>query len=109
MPSNAEPVRRVPLRLPRGTVLLLGVTSFFTDVGSEMIFPLLPVFMVGSLGATPAFLGLVEGDATASVLKLVVGCRVHRVPPSASGVSSSFAGVLTACTHARSSERLRRA
>jgi len=47
---------------------MLGVTSFFADVGSDMIFPLLPVFMVGTLGATPAFLGLVEGvaDATAA-------------------------------------------
>jgi MFS family permease len=63
------------------TVLLLGVTSFFADVGSEMIFPLLPVFMVGTLGAAPAFLGLVEGlaDATASVLKLVMGYLVERI------------------------------
>ena len=77
MRSNRS-VRPPPLRLPV-TVLLLGVTSFFADVGSEMIFPLLPVFMVGSLGATPAFLGLVEGvaDATASVLKLATGYVVE--------------------------------
>ncbi len=80
VPSTAEPIRRLPSRLP-ATVLLLGVTSFFADVGSEMIFPLLPVFMVGSLGATPAFLGLVEGvaDATASVLKLVMGYLVEKI------------------------------
>jgi MFS family permease len=59
--------------LPRA-VLLLGLTSFFTDVGTEMIFPLLPVFLA-SLGAAPAFLGLVEGaaDATSSLLKLAFG------------------------------------
>lgn len=76
----ADPVPTLPSRLPT-TILLLGLTSFFADVGSEMIFPLLPVFMVGTLGATPAFLGLVEGlaDATASVLKLVMGYVVERI------------------------------
>ncbi len=60
--------------LPR-TVVLLGLTSLFTDVGTEMIFPLLPVFLVESLGASPAFLGLVEGAANtvAAALKLASG------------------------------------
>ncbi len=70
--ANVEdgPARR---RLP-SAVIALGLTSFFTDVGSEMIFPLLPVFIT-SLGASPAFLGLVEGlaDATSSLLKLASG------------------------------------
>lgn len=67
-------------RLPPA-VIALGFTSFFTDVGSEMIFPLLPVFLA-SLGAAPAFLGLVEGlaDATASLLKLVSGYVADRAP-----------------------------
>ena len=66
-PSNAR--RRLP-----PAVIALGVTSFFADVGSEMIFPLLPVF-VASLGASTTFLGLVEGlaDATSSLLKLASG------------------------------------
>jgi MFS family permease len=57
----------------------LGLTSFFTDVGTEMIFPLLPVFLA-SLGAAPVFLGLVEGaaDATSSLLKLVFGYVADR-------------------------------
>lgn len=60
-------------RLP-AAVIALGATSFFADVGSEMIFPLLPVF-VASLGASTTFLGLVEGlaDATSSLLKLASG------------------------------------
>lgn len=60
-------------KLP-AAVIALGVTSFFADVGSEMIFPLLPVF-VASLGASTTFLGLVEGlaDATSSLLKLASG------------------------------------
>jgi MFS family permease len=62
-----------PQRLP-AAVIALGFTSLFTDIGTEMIFPLLPAF-VASLGAAPAFLGLVEGlaDATSSLLKLASG------------------------------------
>jgi MFS family permease len=69
---------RARTRLP-ATVIALGFTSFLTDIGSEMIFPLLPVF-VASLGAAPAFLGLVEGlaDATSSLLKLVSGYLADR-------------------------------
>jgi MFS family permease len=71
MTPSERPSR--PARLP-AAVIALGFTSFFTDVGSEMIFPLLPAF-VASLGAAPAFLGLVEGlaDATSSLLKLASG------------------------------------
>src|SRR5882757_10689411 len=68
----------VPRRLP-AAVLALGVTSLFADVGSEMIFPLLPVF-IASLGASATFLGLVEGvaDATSSLLKLASGYVADR-------------------------------
>jgi MFS family permease len=57
------------------TVILLGFTSFFTDIGTEMVFPLLPVFLVGTLAASPTYLGLVEGAANtvASLLKLASG------------------------------------
>lgn len=69
-----EPSRRAARKLLPRAVLALGVTSLLGDVGSEMIFPLLPAFMA-SLGATPAFLGLVEGaaDATSSLVKLAAG------------------------------------
>src|SRR5580700_1186473 len=64
------------------TVILLGMTSLFTDVGTEMIFPLLPVFLVETLGAGPTYLGLVEGAANtvASVLKLGSGFLSDLVP-----------------------------
>lgn len=57
------------------TVLALGLVSLLTDVGSEMIFPLLPLFFAQALGATPAFIGVVEGaaDTVSSVLKLYAG------------------------------------
>lgn len=61
--------------LVRGNVLWLGVVSLFTDLSSEMIYPLLPFFLTTTLGAGAAFLGLVEGlaEATASLLKLASG------------------------------------
>jgi MFS family permease len=73
-----EPPKAGRPRLPQA-VVALGLTSFLTDVGSEMIFPLLPVF-VASLGAGPAFLGLIEGvaEAVASTLKLVSGYVAER-------------------------------
>lgn len=56
------------------TVVALGFTSLFADVGSEMIFPLLPAFLA-SIGGTPAFLGLIEGisEATSSLTRLASG------------------------------------
>jgi MFS family permease len=66
----SRPEARLPL-----AVVLLGLTSLFTDVGTEMIFPLLPVFLTETLGAGPEYLGMVEGaaDTVSSLLKLVSG------------------------------------
>lgn len=57
-------------RLSR-TVKVLGLVSFFTDASSEMIYPLLPIFLTSVLGAGAVFLGVIEGiaEGTASVLK----------------------------------------
>lgn len=59
--------------LPR-TVVGLGVVSLCTDAASEMIFPLLPVFVAG-LGGGAVMLGAIEGvaDAVANLLKLLAG------------------------------------
>jgi MFS family permease len=64
-----------------GNVLILGLVSFLTDVSSEMIYPLLPLFLTGVLGAGPAFLGVIEGvaESTAAFLKLVSGIWSDRV------------------------------
>jgi MFS family permease len=60
--------------VPR-TVWTLGLVSLCMDASSELIHSLLPVFLVGTLGASPAFLGLVEGvaEATASITKVFSG------------------------------------
>jgi MFS family permease len=56
-------------------VVLLGIVSLFTDASTEMILPLLPIFLTQVLHAGPLAVGWIEGlaDATASVLKVVSG------------------------------------
>lgn len=53
----------------------MGLTSFFTDVSSEMIFPVLPIFLTTVLKANMAVVGLIEGiaESTSSLLKLISG------------------------------------
>jgi len=61
-------------RLPK-TVWALGFTSLFMDVSSELIHGLLPVFLVVSLGASAAALGVIEGiaEATAHITRVFSG------------------------------------
>ena len=58
-----------------GNVLALSTVSLLNDAASEMIYPLLPLFVTGVLGASPALLGLIEGvaESTASFVKLGSG------------------------------------
>ena len=72
MPSERQ--RRTVFGLHRN-ILFLGLVSLFTDLSSEMIYPLLPVFLTSVLGTSTIFVGLVEGiaEATASFLKLLSG------------------------------------
>jgi MFS family permease len=71
---------RSPLFLPRN-VIALGLVSFLTDVSSEMIYPLLPVFLTGTLGASASFVGAIEGaaESTSSLLKLASGWWSDRI------------------------------
>ena len=66
-------------RIPRG-VWMLGFVSLFMDVSSEMIHAVLPLFVVGTLGASAALLGLLEGiaEATAQISKLFSGVLSDR-------------------------------
>lgn len=56
-------------------VVVLGVVSFFTDVSSEMVFPILPLFLTTILGAGAAVVGLIEGvsDSISSLLDIFFG------------------------------------
>ena len=60
--------------MPR-TVVALGLVSMFTDLSSEMIYPLIPVFLTTTLGAGAFALGVVEGvaESTAAIVKVVSG------------------------------------
>jgi MFS family permease len=66
--------------LPR-TVVALGFVSFFTDLSSEMIYPLLPLFLVDVLGAGAIALGTIEGiaESTAALLKVASGWWTDRM------------------------------
>ena len=66
-------------RIPK-TVVALGIVSLLTDVSSEMIYPLLPVFLATVLGAGTVTLGLIEGaaESTASLLKVASGIWTDR-------------------------------
>ena len=61
-------------RLPRNVIVLSWV-SFFQDAASEMLYPVMPLFLTTVLGAPVAVVGLVEGlgEAVASVMKVVSG------------------------------------
>ena len=65
----------------KGNVGALAGPSFLNDTASEMAYPLVPLFLVGTLGAGPAFLGVVEGiaESTASLAKLGGGFLSDRI------------------------------
>jgi len=84
--TDATPRSRGRLAAIRGNVLMMGLVSLFTDFSSEMIYPLLPIFVSGLAAAAgvPAeavagwvaiYVGVMEGvaETTASLLKLVSG------------------------------------
>lgn len=66
-------MKRVP-RLPL-TVWVLGFVSLLTDISTDMIYSLLPLFLVSTLGASLVTVGIIEGvaEATASITKLFSG------------------------------------
>lgn len=71
-PTSAPPP---PLRrIPRG-VWVLGFVSMLMDISSEMIHSLLPLFMVGALGASALTVGVIEGlaESTALIVKVFSG------------------------------------
>ena len=56
-------------------IIILGMVSLLTDISTEMVYPLLPLFLTTRLGATPAVVGLIEGiaESLASLLKVFSG------------------------------------
>jgi len=59
----------------RRNVWALGFVSLFNDIASEMVYPIIPLFLTQTLGASASIVGVIEGiaEATASVLKVFSG------------------------------------
>ncbi len=79
-------------------IVILGLVSLLTDVSSEMVYPLLPLFLTARLGASPGVIGLIEGiaESLASLLKVFSGYVSDRLgrrkPLAVLGYGSSSAG-----------------
>jgi MFS family permease len=56
-------------------VVLLGLVSLFTDISTEMVYPILPLYLSSVMGAGPAIIGIIEGiaESLASIVKLFSG------------------------------------
>ena len=56
-------------------IFLLGLVSFFSDFSSEMVYPMIPLYLTAAFGATPALIGIIEGiaESVASLLKVFSG------------------------------------
>jgi len=56
-------------------VFFLGLVSFFSDLSTEMVYPLIPLYLMAAFGATPALVGVIEGiaESVASLLKVFSG------------------------------------
>lgn len=56
-------------------IIFLGLVSFFADISGEMVYPIIPLYLTSTFGATPALVGIVEGiaESVASLLKVFSG------------------------------------
>lgn len=101
-PESPGPTQKIPC-----SVVTLGWVSFFTDLASEMIYPLIPLFVVQTLGASPALLGVIDGvaEGVGSSLRWLGGAwsdRIGKRKPfvlagySVSAVSKPFMGAAAA-------------
>ena len=82
-PESGPRWRRAMTRGITRNVVALGFVSLFTDISSEMLVYLIPLYLANVLLAPVAVIGLIEGvaESTASVLKLISGAlsaRMHR-------------------------------
>lgn len=56
-------------------IIFIGFVSFFADISSEMVYPIIPLYLTSAFGATPVLVGLIEGiaESIASLLKVFSG------------------------------------
>ena len=77
-PQYVRPAgRRLPMKAKKliSNIVLIGLVSLFIDMSNEMVYPILPLFLTTTLGASPAIVGIIEGiaESIASILKVFSG------------------------------------
>lgn len=79
MGNRSDTERPYRLGLSRN-VFYTGLVSLFMDISSEMVYPLVPLFLTNVIGATKTAVGIIEGiaEATASLLKVFSGWLADR-------------------------------
>ena len=89
--SGASLFRNV-LSLPR-TVWLLAAISLVNDAASDMIYPLVPLYLASVLMAGPKALGIIEGvaEAVSSLIKLAAGVLADRIGKTRAWVIAGYA------------------
>lgn len=75
-------MRNILKLIPRN-VILLGIVSFLNDVASEMVYPIVPIFLSTVLGAPASIVGLIEGiaDGVSKILMAISGLvsdKIHK-------------------------------
>ncbi len=94
--------RRIPF-----PVVILGIVSFFNDLASEMIYPIIPLFLTSVIHTPIPIIGLIEGiaEGTAAIMKFIFGYlsdKMHKrklfvvLGYSFGAVSKLFIGLATA-------------
>lgn len=80
-------------------IIILGFASFLTDLSSELVYPLLPLYLTSArIGATPTIVGLIEGlaESFASLVKVFSGAWSDRLrarkPITIAGYAASTVG-----------------
>jgi MFS family permease len=74
-------------------VFILGLVSFAADISSEMLYPVLPLFLTTTLGVPVALVGVIEGiaEGTAGVSKVPAGWLSDRLPERRRLVAAGYA------------------
>lgn len=79
--SKEDNLVKKPIAKISRNVWILTATSFLTDISSEMLINLIPLFLANVLGASTAIIGLIEGvaESTASVMKVFSGALSDKI------------------------------
>jgi MFS family permease len=77
-------------------IFFIGLISFFTDISTEMVYPLIPLYLVSAFGATPVLVGIIEGiaESLASLLKVFSGYLTDRFQKKKALAFSGYAAGL---------------